>query len=680
MLIIDSNSNKVKNESEEIGTILKAKAMHARLWPTKHEFTYSFYTYCLDLELLNTTSRTVRGFSYNSFNLASIYDRDYLQPDTTPILQKLKDFLYSRAYTKPIARCLLVTAPRYFGYVFNPANFYFCYDADGKLIYFVTEINNTYVEKHIYVVEVTEGLLQNGVYSGLKPKNFHVSPFFSMDYNYQFYFSDIRDKLEIRINLVKEGKTFFVSRFWGNSQKLNSASLARMFLAYPLRPALTMPRIMWQALRLIFQRKLKVLNKPNPSSVDTVRVEAYSWVDQICIGFLRKQAAKIKRGKLVLVYPDNREEYYGDLSCSSPVRLKLNNFNIFRKIVFGGSIGLGESYVDGDWDADNLACVLKLFLNNTDALDEKKLNAWKPSRLLNWFSHKLRGNSLSHSKNNISSHYDLSNDLFKLFLDPSMMYSSAKFEHAQESLEQAQHNKIRAILDKSGIGEGEELLEIGSGWGSLAIDAAKNYGCKVTSLTLSKEQKAYAEEKAAEAGVADKVRFLLCDYRHAQGKFDAIVSVEMLEAVGHEHLSSFFSTCERLLKPDGKLVLQFIAFPDSYYSSYQKRQDWIQKYIFPGSHLPSLSALMQAVSSSSTLMMENLENIAQSYARTLQIWRDRFNQQQEEVQNLGFDQRFVRMWNFYLASCEAEFATRWLGLYQVSFSRPNNQKLVSLGL
>lgn len=342
-----------------------------------------------------------------------------------------------------------------------------------------------------------------------------------------------------------------------------------------------------------------------------------------------------------------------------------------------GSIGFGESYVNGDWDSENLTAVLKLFLNNAHVMEESKLNAWKPTRFLNWLGHKFKGNTLLGSRKNISAHYDLSNELFQLFLDPSMMYSSALFEDGTETLEQAQEKKIQSLLRKTAIQKGEHLLEIGSGWGTLAIKAAQDFDCRVTSLTLSKEQKKFAQQRASERGLAEKIDFALCDYRHANGQYDAIVSVEMLEAVGHEHLESFFASCEKLLRPDGRVVIQFIAFPDCYYSQYRGRQDWIQKHIFPGSHLPSLSALLAAVTSSSKLMVDHVENLAASYADTLRIWRENFNANSDKVIKLGFDERFIRMWNFYLASCEAEFATRWLGLYQVVLTRPNNQRMIT---
>jgi len=396
-------------------------------------------------------------------------------------------------------------------------------------------------------------------------------------------------------------------------------------------------------------------------------------VDLACRGFLRKRLKKLERGTLEIVHPDGRRDLFGQgLPAAS---MRLNNNNVFRKTVFGGGIGIGESFVAGDWDSPELAETLKCLLNNFHVLDESGVQIFKPLRWLERAAHMLRSNTLIGSKKNISAHYDLSNEMFSLFLDPSMMYSSAKFKYEEQSLEEAQLYKVQTILNKAELSPGMKLLEIGSGWGTLAIEAAKK-GCSVRSLTLSKEQQKLAQERATAAGVGEAINFDICDYRKAEGQYDSIISIEMLEAVGHENLGNFFKSCEQLLKPDGTLVVQFIAFPDYDYERYMTRQDWIQKHIFPGSHLPSLQALLQAATKRSHLSIESIDNIAPHYAETLKRWRLAFNANIDRVKALGFDEKFIRTWNYYLASCEAEFATRWLGLYQVVFTRHNNQRFI----
>jgi cyclopropane-fatty-acyl-phospholipid synthase len=342
-----------------------------------------------------------------------------------------------------------------------------------------------------------------------------------------------------------------------------------------------------------------------------------------------------------------------------------------------GSIGLGDSFVDGDWSSPDLAGCLRFFLDNWNAVADYKLNILKPMRWLNRVAHSFNKNSLSKSKENISAHYDLSNEMFRMFLDPSMTYSSAIYRSPSDTLEQAQYNKVDRILDLARLEPSDHVLEIGSGWGTLALRAHERFNCKVTSLSLSQEQLSVARERAYKSNAHQSIDFLEQDYRQVQGEFDKIVSVEMLEAVGHEYLASFFATCERVLKPEGVVVLQVIAFPDFEYKRYLKRQDWIQKRIFPGSHLPSLTSLMQAIETNSNLIVESIDNIGPHYARTLKEWNEQFTERWSDIKPMGFDDRFKKLWQFYLASCEAEFATRWLAVYQIVLSRPNNHFLIN---
>lgn len=411
--------------------------------------------------------------------------------------------------------------------------------------------------------------------------------------------------------------------------------------------------------------------------LDATRISSFSWLDRLCRSFVERFLSKITRGSLLITYPDGRQKHYGSANNTPPQELILNNYKLFRKIVFHGGIGLGESYVEGDWSASDLSGVLKLLLNNWEVLAEDRLNFLKPIRFLHRLQHTWRENSVGGSRENVKAHYDLSNELFKLFLDDSMTYSCALFSSPEESLEQAQRNKLRRIMEKAKISRNDRVLEIGSGWGSFALMAAREIGCSVTSITVSEEQLKLAQEKAIEAGLQHKVDFIFCDYRNVSGEYDVIVSIEMLEAVGHEYLTAFFETCERVLRPGGAVVLQFIAMPDQYYHDYRMRSDWIQKHIFPGSHLPSLGALLDSVQDVTSLVVENIENIGLNYARTLAEWRQTFLLKKEQVSKLGYDEKFMRTWEFYLTSCEAEFATRWLSVYQVTLTPPNNSRFLA---
>jgi cyclopropane-fatty-acyl-phospholipid synthase len=289
--------------------------------------------------------------------------------------------------------------------------------------------------------------------------------------------------------------------------------------------------------------------------------------------------------------------------------------------------------------------------------------------------HLLRPNSLQTSRRNISEHYDLGNDFYKLFLDPTMTYSSALFNSPEQTLEAAQIAKYAALCRKLKLKRTDHLLEIGSGWGGFSCHAAKNYGCRITTVTISEEQFKYAQARFKTEGVADRVEIKLMDYRQITGQFDKIASIEMLEAVGHAYHEIYFAKCNELLKPDGLLGLQVITCPDARYESLRKNVDWIQKHIFPGSLLLSVGRVNQALNRTGDLFLHDSLDLGNSYAKTLRLWRDRFNEQLLAVRLLGFDEKFIRKWNYYFSYCEAAFAMRNISVVQAVYTRPNNPTL-----
>jgi len=667
--------------SSEIGRLQHAAVSHVRLEPERHEFSYSLCFHALPLEGLLELEGVSSAWGYNRLRPFAAYDDDYLQRGEGTIEEKLQALLQQRGFETQIAKSILITTPRYFGIrVFTPVSFYFCYAQSGALTYLVTEINNTFFERYVYVAECKGDA--SGVFTNKEPKRFHVSPFLGLEYDYRFRFSDIREKLDISIDLLRENKVVFHSRVTGRGESvpLTSRAHGSLILRQPLRPLLTTPRIYWQALQLFFRRRLPVFQKPNPSLPGTVRADPVSLTDRACLWFVKRFLKGLRLGALELVFPDGEREIFGQPGSGAVVRMEIRSFRLFRRLVLDGGLGLGEGYIEGDWDTPDLTGVLTFLLNNWHALDEGKLNFVKPLRILNLFLHRLRSNTISGSKKNIGAHYDLSNDFFREFLDDSMTYSCGFYEHKSDSLAQSQVNKIQKVIEKAQIEPSDHVLEVGSGWGSLAIAASQKSGCRVTSVTVSEEQHKLATIRAAEAGLSEKVQFRLLDYRKVEGQFDKIVSVEMLEAVGHEHLPAFFSMCERVLSQEGLVVLQVITMPDQYYHEYRQRTDFIQKYVFPGSHLPSLSALNQAMTDHSSLVVESVENIGPHYARTLAEWRGKFEAARGELEKRGYDERFQRIWRYYFSSCEAEFSTRWLGVQQIVLSRPNNSFLIGKDL
>ncbi|HXC06878.1 MAG TPA: cyclopropane-fatty-acyl-phospholipid synthase family protein, partial [Bacteroidia bacterium] len=293
-------------------------------------------------------------------------------------------------------------------------------------------------------------------------------------------------------------------------------------------------------------------------------------------------------------------------------------------------------------------------------------------RLFNKLFHRRRANNLDGARKNIAEHYDLHNDFFALFLDPSMTYSSALFREEGMNLQEAQMAKYERLALQLKLQPGDHVLEIGSGWGGNAIYMARNYGCRVTSITISEEQLKLARQRVQEAGLTDRVSIELQDYRLLEGSFDKIISIEMLEAVGHEFLESYFQRCHELLNKGGLLALQVITCPDSRYESLRKGVDWIQKHVFPGTLLPSVGAINKAINKTGDLSLVDLKDIGLHYARTLSTWHANFNQQLDNVRKLGFDEQFIRKWNYYLCYCEAAFRMRNIQVMQMVYSRPNN--------
>ncbi len=385
-------------------------------------------------------------------------------------------------------------------------------------------------------------------------------------------------------------------------------------------------------------------------------------------------------GRLTMVLPGGAVWTYGNGSNGPEAVMRIRNAEFFRKCVLYGDVGFGESFVDGDWDSDDVTRVIEWMIVNVE--NNPVLMADKPKRspvnflkIFNKVQHALRANTKQGSRKNISDHYDLGNELFRLFLDPTMAYSSAYFRTYKESLHEAQNNKFDLLCQKLRLTARDHVLEIGGGWGGLAVHAARNYGCKVTTITISKEQFAYMEHKVKEENLTGYVDVKLTDYRDVRGKFDKIVSVEMIEAVGHKFLATYFAQCHALLKKEGLLALQMILAPDHRYDSFRKNVDWIQKHIFPGSLLPSLHVIQKSLRRTGQLMLHDYEDMTPSYVRTLYLWRENFNRDLGAVRALGFDDEFIRKWNYYKSYCEAAFKTRNISVVQAVFTRPNNLTL-----
>ncbi len=393
----------------------------------------------------------------------------------------------------------------------------------------------------------------------------------------------------------------------------------------------------------------------------------------LATGLLRRsvlrQLGQLRRGQLCLHDGDDCL-LFGDGGTGVSAEIRVHDGAAWGLIASNGSIGAGEAYIHGYWSSPDLTAVIRLFVANLDVLDSLEGGLAQLGRPLLKGLHWLNRNSRAGSQRNIAAHYDLGNELFERFLDPTMMYSAALFEHADDSLEQAQLNKLERICDKLALKPTDHLLEIGTGWGSMALYAAVNHGCRVTTTTLSREQFAYTQARIEKAGLQDRVTLLLKDYRDLDGQFDKLVSIEMIEAVGHSFLPTYFRQCARLLKPDGLMLLQAITIRDQRYEQARRSVDFIQRYIFPGGALPSVQRMTELVGRETDMNLLHLEDIGWHYARTLRLWHENFRRARNELEALGYDEQFYRLWEFYFCYCEGGFLERSIGTAQLLLAKP----------
>jgi len=389
---------------------------------------------------------------------------------------------------------------------------------------------------------------------------------------------------------------------------------------------------------------------------------------------------KMTAGCLRLELPDGEIKIIGAPAAEISATMRVRSAAFFQKCVLFGDVGFGEAYVDGDWETDSIERVIAWAIFNVEnspsmSGSTSRAFALNLLKFYNRALHLLRPNSLATSRRNISEHYDLGNDFYRLWLDETMTYSSARFTAAGQPLREAQIEKYDALCRQLRLQPDDHLLEIGSGWGGLACHAARNYGCRVTTVTISEEQFKYARERSVREGVADRVEIRLQDYRHITGSFDKVVSIEMMEALGDRYLETYFAKIDEVLKPEGLVALQYITVPDSRHDELRRGIDWIQKHIFPGSLLLSVGRVNLALNRTSDLFLHQFEDLGSSYARTLHVWWENFNGRLDEVRALGFDERFIRKWNYYLQYCEAAFASRNISVVQAVYTRPNNRAL-----
>jgi len=401
-------------------------------------------------------------------------------------------------------------------------------------------------------------------------------------------------------------------------------------------------------------------------------------VARLARGLVRGRLGALRDGALTLV--DGGEvEHFGDPDSSLRATLFVRDPRFYRALALRGAIGGAESYMDGDWRCDDLPAAIRILARNREAFSRLNggLARWvRPSLAV---FHALRRNTRDGSRRNIAAHYDLGDAFFELFLDPTLTYSSGVFEREDASMEQASIAKFERVCRKLRLRPEDHVLEIGSGWGSFAMHAAAHYGCRVTTTTISRRQFERARQRIAMAGLSDRVEILCEDYRDLRGQYDKLVSIEMIEAVGHQHLNRFFEVCSRCLRPDGAMLLQAITIPERDYEEHKRSVDFIKRYIFPGGELVSVGALSAAAAAADGLRITHLEDLAPHYAETLRRWRARMFENLSRMRALGLSEPFLRMWEFYLCYCEGGFEEREIGVVQAVFEKPRARRASLLG-
>ncbi|MFQ3280905.1 class I SAM-dependent methyltransferase [Reinekea sp.] len=388
----------------------------------------------------------------------------------------------------------------------------------------------------------------------------------------------------------------------------------------------------------------------------------------------KKILDNLNHGSLSLSF--NQQVYvFGDIDDQGPhASVNIHDKKVFTRFLLGGTIAAGETYMEGLWDSPNLSTLTQLFSANIARSSTKRSWLEKPTQLALRVANKVTENSLRGSRKNIKAHYDLGNDLFENFLDPSMMYSSAIYPSKEATLEQAQQYKLQRICQKLDLKPTDHLLEIGTGWGAMAIYAAQHYGCNVTTTTLSDEQFSLTQERVRALNLEDQITLLKTDYRELSGQFDKVVSIEMIEAVGHGFMPGYFKKIDQLLTPKGVALLQCITIADQRYEQYRQSVDFIRKYIFPGGHLPSVSVIHTHIAQQTSMLVTHFEDISLHYARTLHDWDKAFVENYAKLPSEKYDERFFRMWRYYLAYCEGGFKEQAIGTHQIVFTKPQFHK------
>ncbi|CAE7197319.1 ufaA1 [Symbiodinium microadriaticum] len=639
----------------------QGKVRHRRLRPKVHALNYGVFYLLADLDELPRLARQHKLFSHNKFNLISLDEGDY--GDGKPIKDWVTDVLLEAGLPPDIRKVDLMTMPRILGFQFNPISLFFVYGESPDPFAVVYDVRSTFGERHAYAAALAPG--NRPIHSHDCAKAMHVSPFLPMDLRYHFRLRLPGDRADLLIEETDQEGVILHASLRAERREFSDRMIVRMAVNFPLVTLKTLAAIHYEALKLWLKR-VPFISHPGPAET-TVTVAPKKASSAWIRNFL-KLLSGIERGQITVVLPDGSQEVIKGPEPGPEAVIEVHSAAMARSLLKHGDMGLAESYLRGEWSSPDLSQLLIFGAMNENAIERKITRGWL-GRLRHDLFHSARDNTKAQAKKNIEAHYDMGNEFYERWLDPSMTYSSAIFQSDDQALQAAQIAKYEAIADGVDLKPGDRVLEIGCGWGGFAEYAASTRGALVTGITLSDEQLRYARARMERQGLSDKVEIRLQDYRDVPDKFDKVVSIEMYEAVGESHWPSYFSKIAEVLKPGGRAGLQMITIDDARFDVYRRSADFIQRYIFPGGMLASPSVLHQKFSEAGLqLVGENF--FGQSYARTLSEWNKSFLSAWDQIKPMGFDQRFQRLWQFYLSYCETGFATGRTDVGQFVIEKP----------
>jgi len=637
--------------------IYRGMIHHRRVAESNHEFRHAIDMVYLDLDELDDL---LGGRLTRSRPGAIRFRRsDYLGDPNVPLADAVRSLVAERTSMTPLGPVRLLTNLRSFGHCFNPVSFYYCFAHDGEhLEAIVAEVTNTpWGERHAYVLTGGErdGLAAT---SGSFDKALHVSPFMGMDQRYLWRAPAPGSSLTVHIESRESDVRVFDATLDLRRSPLHRRGLAAMTLRHPTGTRRSMALIYAHAVVL---RLKGVRVKPRPGA-------GHSRAQAVTRRMILALAGRISTGRLTV-----REEGQPDAVLgpggSVDATIEVRSPRVWP-VIGRGVRGCVEAYVEGLWDSPDLAAVFRVAARNVAIVDPVRDHIafvrmpWL--RLRSGFAR----NTAARSRRDIAAHYDLGNDLFRLMLDPLMMYSCGIFEHGDSTLREAQLQKLETVCEKLDLGPNDHVVEVGSGWGGFAIYAATTRACRVTTTTISPEQHAFATRRVEELGLQHLVDVRIDDYRELTGVYDKLVALEMIEAVGHQDFGTFFACCSALLAPHGTMLLQAITVDDRAYEVSKLARSFIRTYIFPNGCLPSRRVIADCLARRTDMTMVGLEDFSPHYAETLRRWRANFDGAAQEIARLGFDERFCRLWRAYLAYCEAGFEERRIGLVQMVIDKP----------